>query len=51
MEPSGTEPLAPGPPPPVIDGAVRSAVVSTSASTVTMTLSQVYVLAWVAPLP
>jgi len=26
MEPSGTEPLAPGPPPPVIDGAVRSAI-------------------------
>ena len=26
MEPSGTKPLAPGPPPPVIDGAVRSAI-------------------------
>jgi uncharacterized protein YbcI len=26
MEPSGTEPLAPGQPPPVIDGALRSAI-------------------------
>jgi uncharacterized protein YbcI len=26
MEPSGTQPLAPGPTPPVLDGAVRSAI-------------------------